>query len=509
MHWFKDISIKRKLTVIIITTSTAALFLAGTASFIYELVTFPKNLSQHLVSLADVVGNTSAAAILFNDNKTATETLSALQATPNIVMAQVYRKDGTVLANYVRKDEQTARLAVAKGFSGENFMPGYVDVFRPISVGAEQVGGIGLRSDLREREARLWAYGQTGLIVLCLSLLAALGVAAVLQRVISLPILNLARIVRDISEQHDYSKRAVKDTGDEIGSLVDSFNNMLTQIEARDSALIQVQGDLEQRVRDLQREVAERQRAEKGLAEKTVELQRSNAELEQFAYVASHDLQEPLRMVSSYTQLLAKRYRPKLDDSALEFIDFAVDGVKRMQTLIQDLLQFSRVGTRGKQFAPVNCEAVLQTVLLNLAGRIRESGAVIRQDALLLVQGDEGQLIQLFQNLLGNALKYRSEKTPEIYVSCQPQVDSLLFSVKDNGIGIDPQFSERIFVLFQRLHGKGEYEGTGIGLAICKKIVERHGGKIWVESETGQGANFKFTLPKAMNLALATEVEHE
>ena len=200
-------------------------------------------------------------------------------------------------------------------------------------------------------------------------------------------------------------------------------------------------------------------------------------------------------MVSSYTQLLAKRYSATLDGDAHEFIAFAVDGVKRMQTLIQDLLQFSRVGTRGKTFLPVNCEAVLRTTLLNLSAAIRASGAVVTLGPLPMVQSDDGQLVQLFQNLIGNALKFRAARTPEIRVDCARQNGSWLFSVLDNGIGIDPQFGERIFVLFQRLHGKGEYEGTGIGLAICKKIVERHGGKIWVESEVGKGSNFKFTLP--------------
>jgi signal transduction histidine kinase len=495
LHWFKDISIKRKLTVIVVVTSTAALLLAGAASFTYEVLTFSKNLSQHLASLAGVVGNNSAAAIIFNDDKTAAETLSALQATPNIVMAQVYRKDGTVLASYVRTGEQTATLAMPKGFSGENSTPGYVEVFRPISMGAEQVGGIGLRSDLREREERLWAYGQTGLVVLCLSLLVACGVAAVLQRVVSLPILNLARIARGISEEHDYSQRAVKETSDEIGALVEGFNEMLSQIETRDGALTQAQGDLEKRVRDLQREVAERQRAEKRLAEKAVELERSNAELEQFAYVASHDLQEPLRMVSIYTQLLAKRYGPKLDGSALEFIDFAVDGVKRMRLLIRDLLEYSRVGTRGKFLAMTDCNAVLDLTLNNLEAVIEESHARITRDPLPGIMADDVQLGQLFQNLIINAIKYHDSEPPEIHVGCKQEESRWLFWVRDNGIGIDPQYAERIFIIFQRLHGKGEYAGTGIGLAICKKIVERHGGKIWVESELGKGATFYFTLP--------------
>jgi signal transduction histidine kinase len=496
LHWFKDISIKRKLTVIVMATSAAALLMAGAATIIYERVTFPKSLAQHLASLADVVGNNSAAAILFNDENTAVETLRALKATPNIMMAQIYRKDGRVLASYLRAGETMATLSPTQStFSQETIAADHVDIFRPIFLGTERVGGIGLRSDLTDVKARLGVYTRTWLAVLFVSLLGALGIAALLQRVVSFPILNLARVARRISNEHDYSQRAVKETGDEIGALVDGFNEMLSQIEARDGALTQAQGELEKRVRDLQQEVAERQRAEKALAEKAVELERSNAELQQFAYVASHDLQEPLRMVSIYTQLLAKRYGPKLDGSALEFIDFAVAGVKRMRLLIRDLLEYSRVGTRGQFLAMTDCNAVLDLTLNNLDAVIEESRARITRGPLPAIMADDVQLGQLFQNLISNAIKYRDSKPPEIHVGCKQEESHWLFWVRDNGIGIDPQYGERIFIIFQRLHGKGEYPGSGIGLAICKKIVERHGGKIWVESEPGKGSTFYFTLP--------------
>ncbi len=241
-------------------------------------------------------------------------------------------------------------------------------------------------------------------------------------------------------------------------------------------------------------ELDERRRAEIKMAQYAGDLARSNADLEQFAYVASHDLQEPLRMVASFTQLLGKRYRGKLDKDADEFIDFAVDGANRMQQLINDLLVYSRVGTRGKPPAPTDLNEVLIQAEGNLNEAINESGALVTHEPLPIVAGDEVQLIQLFQNLLANAIKFRSRSAPKIHVTALQRDGDWLLGVKDNGIGIAAGQQERIFTIFQRLHRRSEYPGTGVGLAICKKIVERHGGQIWVESAPGEGATFYFNL---------------
>lgn len=232
------------------------------------------------------------------------------------------------------------------------------------------------------------------------------------------------------------------------------------------------------------------------LEELVRELSRSNQELEQFAYVASHDLQEPLRMVASYVQLLARRYKGRLDEDADEFIAYAVDGATRMQQLISDLLAFSRVGTRGRPFTETDSVAALAKALANLQLTIEESGAGITYGELPTVMADAPQLVQVFQNLIGNAIKFRGTEPPGIRIMAEESDREWTFSVADNGIGIEPQYAQRIFILFQRLHNRTEYSGTGIGLAICKKIVERHGGRIWVESEQGRGATFYFTIPK-------------
>ena len=238
-----------------------------------------------------------------------------------------------------------------------------------------------------------------------------------------------------------------------------------------------------------------RHQAEKDLAKKADELARSNADLEQFAYVASHDLQEPLRMVAAYTQLLAERYRGKLDENADKFIGYASEGAVRMQVLIQDLLAFSRVGRKEGTLADVDCNAVLDELRQTLTAAIQESAADIRYENLPSVWVDRTQMVQIFQNLIGNAIKFRGKEPPAISVQAEHKGDDWLFSVKDNGIGIAPEYADNIFVVFQRLHARTEYPGNGIGLAICKKIVERYGGRIWVESQTAAGSTFKFTIP--------------
>ena len=245
------------------------------------------------------------------------------------------------------------------------------------------------------------------------------------------------------------------------------------------------------------RDITERKKSEEHLVKTVAELKRSNDELQQFAYVASHDLQEPLRMVASYTQLLAQRYKGRLDSDADEFIAYAVDGSNRMQGLIQDLLAYSRAGTNGKALREISSENALKEALANLRATIEESGAVVTHDSLPAITTDDTQLVQLFQNLVGNAIKYRTAEVPHVHVSAAKNGgNEWIFSVRDNGMGIDPQYFERIFIIFQRLHGREEFKGTGIGLAICKKIVERLGGRIWVESQPEKGSTFSFALPE-------------
>jgi hypothetical protein len=239
----------------------------------------------------------------------------------------------------------------------------------------------------------------------------------------------------------------------------------------------------------------ERASTEDQLRQSGANLQRSNTDLQQFAYIASHDLLEPLRMVTSYAQLVQQRYQDKLDKQGNEFLGQAIDGAHRMEALIHDLLAYSRVEMRGRPFEPTDCEQVLQQALRNLKVAIEESRALVSHEVLPTVMGDGVQLIQVFQNLVSNAIKFKGPRPPEVYVRSERKGSHWLFVVRDNGIGIDPKFFDRIFVIFQRLHTRQQYAGTGMGLAICKKIIERHGGQIWVESKPNEGAAFFFTLP--------------
>ncbi len=299
-----------------------------------------------------------------------------------------------------------------------------------------------------------------------------------LARSITRPVKSLVNGTKAIAKG-DIGHQISITTKDELGELASSFNAMSADLK----------------------------RSHEALARQAQELARSNVELEQFAYVASHDLQEPLRMVGSFVQLLARRYQGKLDSDADEFIAYAVDGATRMQKLINDLLSYSRVTTHGKDFEAIDSAAVLDRALRSLQAAVEESDAVVTYNPMPTVMADSLQLEQLFQNLLNNAIKFRSDEPPRVHVSaerienskiCIPHSEietGWVFSVRDSGIGIDPEYADRIFVIFQRLHTREEYPGTGIGLALCKKIVERHGGRIWVESQPGKGATFYFIMP--------------
>lgn len=296
---------------------------------------------------------------------------------------------------------------------------------------------------------------------------------------------GLVEAARRLSQGDLAARSGVAPGPEELGQLARSFDDMAASLQRNVGDLQRAQAELKALNEELEQRVLDR----------TAELRRSNEDLEQFAYVASHDLQEPLRMIASYLTLLRQREGSKLDPNSLQFIAFALDGATRMQHLIQDLLAYSRVGRQGGAFEPVDANEACAAALANLQAAIEKAGAEVTRDALPTVRGELSLLTQLFQNLVGNALKFHGEAPPKIHVGCQRKGAVWELAVSDNGIGIAPQDFERIFVVFQRLHSQEKFPGTGIGLSVCKKIVERHGGRIWVESKPGKGARFFFTIP--------------
>jgi len=325
------------------------------------------------------------------------------------------------------------------------------------------------------------------LILVIAAIILAIVLGLLVSSSISRPIARLRSAALEFGKGNLGARTAVS-SSDEIGQLARSFNDMAGALQHSRTQLEEKVNETEEAKRSLESEIVERE-------EVTAQLIRSNQDLEQFANIASHDLQEPLRMVSSYTQLLARRYKDKLDSEANEFIGYVVDGAKRMQSQINDLLAYSQINTQGNSFEATNCSDIFETALTNLSGIIEEKGATVTRESLPTLPADASQLVSVFQNLIGNGIKYHGDEPPRINVSAVRSKNKWLFSFMDNGIGIKSEFGERIFEIFQRLHSKTKYAGTGIGLAICKNVIERHGGRIWVESEPGKGSIFYFTIP--------------
>jgi signal transduction histidine kinase len=400
---------------------------------------------------------------------------------PDIQYAYVVDAHGVMLSDgteaNLRRGQRLAGLAgqelLRSGKQMTEVTNGVLKITSPVA-GPDHnvVGYLHIGFSLRRAYDNLRHASRAGLAVTLICLIVSFSLAVFVATSFSRPILTIVDTAKEI-ENGNFGARLNVQRNDELGVLANAINEMAEALSKQ------------------QREV---RRAQDALLQKAEELDRSNKELEQFAYVASHDLQEPLRMVASYTQLLGKRYKDKLDREAGEYIGFAVDGVNRMQALIRDLLNLSRVGSGEKSFETLDCLEVLGEALLMLERSISERRAIITYTPLPKLQADRGQLVQLFQNLIDNAIKYCPNDTPSVHIAANRTGRSWTFSLKDNGIGIAPENFQRIFEIFKRLHTHDEYPGTGIGLALCKKIAERHGGRIWVESEVGQGTTFYFTL---------------
>ena len=606
MWSLRDISIGRKLMIVVMVSTTSALLLAGVGIVITDGRLYRENLERDLFGLSSIIAYNSTAALTFDDPGAAAQTLSALRARTHVMAACIYRPDGTMLARYTRDASSAAMNAGAAcpplGNTAESiaFAPDCIDVVRAIRLDRTRVGTLQLLYDLGEVAERTRLYAE---IVIGFGLLASLGawlLASALRRVITTPVSKLVLATTTVSQTGDYSIRAEKYSNDELGVLVDRFNEMLAGIHSRDENLTRAFLDRGEALRDAQssrerfRFMAESmpqkiftatpagdfdytnlQMTEyTGLSferihlagwpafvhpddlaetmdawqhsvltgepfhlqhrllradgvscwhlsrayamrdaqgnistwigsdtdineqkEKENELRRANEDLQQFAWSASHDLQEPVRNVAVFSDLVLKRYRDKLDPEGQRFLSFLAEGGRRLGMLISDLLAYTRAGVVEGDIPLTDAGAVLEHVLSDLSDTIREKSAIVTFDTLPAVYIGETHLQQLLQNIVSNALKYCESPNPCVHVSAARQGAATLFAVRDNGIGIEPEYKEKIFGVFKRLHRDDKYGGTGIGLAICLRVVESYGGRIWVESEPGSGSTFFFTVP--------------
>jgi signal transduction histidine kinase len=460
--FFLSLKIRHKLTVIMMVTSGLALLVSGFSSVIVSNYMLLKELEIELISLARITGYNCQAALEFRIQEDVERLLAGLQEKPSIHVGAILDPQGKPFAVFQKMGLDHTPIIPDAPAEGMVIVDEFMHIFLKIRRDEKFLGTLYLRDDMRAlrttHETAVWMV----FLVLLVALTVVYFFAGWLQGLISGPILNLAQTAKTVSEQKNYSIRATRGPTDEIGWLIQSFNEMLEQIQLREADLV-----------------------------------RSNQELEQFAYISSHDLQEPLRMVTSYLQLLKRRYKDELDGQAQEFIDFAVSGAKRMQELIHDLLVFSRIGNRPIEMRTINLNLILEEVLVTFGPKIQTSGAKITLDELPKIMAEGKLLAQLFQNLIGNALKYHGQEKTVIHIGASSDDEEWTIRVEDNGIGIDPQFFQKVFIIFQRLHTRQEYPGTGIGLSICKRIIERHGGRIWIETKNSPGTVFCFTLPRS------------
>lgn len=619
----ENISLQRKLMLIIMLTSSVALTLACAGFVIYDLQVLRRSMLNDLTTLAKVVGQMNTAALQFDDPSTIVDNLLKLRDKPTVVAAAVFR-NGKIIGSYVRVDMPPSYPIIPPSVEGSAFKGSYLEVFQPIVLDGEKVGAIFVQSDLTDLSGRIRQYVLIACLVVAVSSGVALLLSSALQKVVSRPILGLAQAARKVSVEKNYSVRASKSGNDELGELIDAFNEMLSQIQSRDAALQagrdQLEKRVEERTQELQKQIAERERAEialraselrfrslvqsaddaivvtddqnrivtwnkgaqnifgfseeEALAEKlslvlpeitggtgrqlsnqttevqgrrkdgslapleissttweagglkfqsaiirditerkeaverlqavATKLERSNRELQDFAYVASHDLQEPLRKVQAFGERLNAKFAPALGDEGRDFLARMQNAARRMQNLINDLLLFSRVTTKANPFQQVDLARIVSEVLSDLEVRIQQTGGKVKVRELPTLEADPSQMRQLMQNLISNSLKFHKPGVPpvvEISASISAgSTESPLgpiceIRVEDNGIGFEEKYLDRVFAVFQRLHGRTEYEGTGIGLAICRKIAERHLGHITARSTPGRGSIFIVRVP--------------
>ncbi|GJL77829.1 MAG: hypothetical protein NPINA01_08180 [Nitrospinaceae bacterium] len=489
MKKFGAFPIKTKLIIVLLFVSFATLVTSSTFFIYNDLQIFKKNILKNLTILAGTVGANSRAAVYFDDKATAATILSSLKENSNIQYAAIYDLKGNIFVTY-EGQELTKYNPTVKENSSHTIDSGKIGLKRPIFLKDQKIGEIYLSADLKEYHDVLKKYLIIVGIIILVTFAVALAISFLLQKILSKPILTLVKATKEISNKNDYSIRVNHDCQDEIGELYMGFNQMISNIEKREKELATTNTILKS-------EIEQRRIAEQSLKLYSKELKRSNQELHDFATIASHDLQEPLRKIITFGDRLTAQIS-NIDEKSQNYLERMQNAAQRMKQFIDDLLEYSKVGTKAKPFEETDLNKVFSGVLENLETKICKSNAQISCDPLPTLQVDSFQIHQLFQNLVANAIKFkRGDEPPVVEISARTIENGFWeFVFKDNGIGFDEKYLDRIFKPFERLHGKNEYEGSGMGLTICKKITNRHGGNIIVSSIPQEGSCFRVILPE-------------
>jgi signal transduction histidine kinase len=494
---FKNYSIGQKLTWMNMLVSGAALLLACAAFAAYELTDFRLTMVRNLSIQAQIVGANSASALVFNDPDSAQSTLSALKAAPNILAAGIYTANGGPLATYAR-NRQSAVSPLRPLPAGETeahwFEANELILVRAIEFQGKTIGTVSIQSDLVEIRDRLLRYAGIVTVVLLVSLLAAFALSSIFQKATARPIAALAETARIVSREKKYSIRApAPSSKDEIAVLIEAFNEMLGQIQERDTALQAARNDLELRV-----------------ARRTGELQAVNRELESFTYSVAHDLRAPLRHIQGFSDALMEECAQELNTASRGYLNRIVESTRRMDQLINDLLGLAHLGRQELHLQAADLNAVMRDVIRDLTPEMAGRHIEWRIGKLPTVDCDPGLIKQVLYNLLSNAIKYTRTRDPAVIEAGQMtpeaqlnQEDQEAVFIRDNGVGFNMKYAHKLFGVFERLHRREDFEGTGVGLATVQRIIHKHGGRIWAEAEVDKGATFYFTLPSSRREASA------